>query len=182
MGCCGVVLAAGAGTRFGGPKARARDADGTPWLARTVQTLREAGCDPVLVTLGAAPDAAGLLPAGVVVVPVPGWEEGLSASLRAALSAAAGTDADAAVVVPVDMPALPASAVQRLVARTAPDALARATYGGEPGHPALIGRAHWAAVAASVAGDRGAAPYLAAHAAAPVPCDDLWSGADVDRR
>lgn len=179
---CGIVLAAGAGTRFGGPKALAREPDGSSWLVRAVRALSDGGCAPVLVALGAAPEAAALLPPGAVVVSVPDWRDGLSATLRAALAAAESTAAAAAVVVPVDVPALPASAVRRLVARAAPDALARATYRGEPGHPVLLGREHWVALAAAGTGDRGAGPYLAAHGADGIPCDDLWSGDDVDAR
>ncbi len=185
MSACGIVLAAGAGSRFGGPKALAREPDGSSWLVRAVRALADGGCAPVLVALGAAPEAAALLPDGladVVVGPVPDWADGLSASLRASLAAAGGTGATAAVVIPVDAPALPASAVRRLVAVAAPDALARATYRGEPGHPALIGRGHWCALSAAVSGDRGAARYLTAHRAAAVACDDLWSGEDVDSR
>jgi CTP:molybdopterin cytidylyltransferase MocA len=62
---CGVVLAAGAGTRFGGPKALARTAAGEPWLALAVGTLRAAGCEPVVVVLGTGADEAEpLVPAG----------------------------------------------------------------------------------------------------------------------
>ena len=45
------MLAAGAGTRAGGPKALRRDADGVPWLHLAVAALRGGGCDPVLVVL-----------------------------------------------------------------------------------------------------------------------------------
>lgn len=38
-GIAGVVLAAGAGTRFGGPKALATHPDGTPWLATAILSL-----------------------------------------------------------------------------------------------------------------------------------------------
>ncbi|WP_317230377.1 NTP transferase domain-containing protein, partial [Clavibacter sp. MX14-G9D] len=54
----GVVLAAGAGVRFGGPKALAARPDGTPWLASAIRALAEAGCSPVLVVLGAAAEEA----------------------------------------------------------------------------------------------------------------------------
>lgn len=84
----GLVLAAGAGTRFGGPKGLARTPDGEPWVARAVRTLRAAGCDPVLVTVGAQAEAvAALVPADAEVVRVSGWQEGLAASLRAGLRA-----------------------------------------------------------------------------------------------
>jgi hypothetical protein len=46
----------------------------------------------------------------------------------------------------------------------------------------LIGREHWAALAQSLSGDRGAGAYLTVHSALAVECGDLWSGADVDRR
>jgi molybdenum cofactor cytidylyltransferase/nicotine blue oxidoreductase len=177
----GLVLAAGAGRRFGGPKALARDSLGVPWMERAVRALREGGCDPVLVVLGSAADAAGrLVPAGATVVRAEGWSEGVSASLRAGLEAAASTSAPAVVVIPVDTPDLPLEAVRRLASRASDDALAFAAYDGAPGHPVVIGRDHWTAVAAAVHGDVGARPYLREHGAEAVECADLWSGADRD--
>ncbi len=41
----GIVLAAGDGTRAGGPKALRRDSTGMPWLVRAKDALREGGCD-----------------------------------------------------------------------------------------------------------------------------------------
>ncbi|WP_022878655.1 NTP transferase domain-containing protein [Microbacterium sp. B19] len=179
----GLVLAAGAGRRFGGPKALARDPDGVPWVEKAVRALRDGGCDPVVVVLGAAADdAAPLVPEGAAVVRAEAWAEGVSASLRAGLDAMASTDASAILVVPVDTPELPAAAVARLASRAAVDALAFGAYGGAPGHPVVIGRAHWAALAAAVGGDVGARPYLRAHGAEAVECGDLWSGADRDVR
>ncbi|MBQ9916482.1 MAG: nucleotidyltransferase family protein, partial [Microbacterium sp.] len=60
--------------------------------------------------------------------------------------------------------------------------LASAEYAGVPGHPVVIGRDHWVALAAAVRGDVGARPYLRAHGAAAVECGDLWSGVDQDVR
>lgn len=177
----GLVLAAGAGTRFGGPKGLARTDDGTPWVGRAVAALRDAGCVPLLVAVGAArEEVSELLPADAVPVPVADWHEGLSASVRAGLAAAAQTAAVALLITTVDTPELPAAAVRRLCASAASDALARATYAGRPGHPALVGRDHWAALAADLVGDRGAGPYLAAHGAGRIECGDLWSGEDID--
>ncbi|HEY6683600.1 MAG TPA: NTP transferase domain-containing protein, partial [Propionibacteriaceae bacterium] len=48
----GVLLAAGAGRRAGGPKALRVDPDGTSWLLRSITVLREGGCDAVVVVLG----------------------------------------------------------------------------------------------------------------------------------
>jgi CTP:molybdopterin cytidylyltransferase MocA len=61
-----------------------------------------------------------------------------------------------------------------------PDVLAAATYRGRRGHPVLLGRAHWAGVAALAVGDTGARPYLAGHEVTPVACDDVADGGDAD--
>jgi CTP:molybdopterin cytidylyltransferase MocA len=84
-------------------------------------------------------------------------------------------------VLPVDTPGVTADAVRRLAALAAPDALARAAFHGEPGHPVLIGRAHWAGVLETSTGDAGARDYLRAHDVLNVPCEDIADGADVDR-
>lgn len=177
----GIVLAAGAGTRARGPKALRRDADGMPWLHRAVAALREGGCDPVLVVLGAdAEHARALVPAEASVVVAEEWAEGLSASLRTGLDAAP-RDAIAVVVTLVDLPGLPAAAVARLLAGPlGPQTLRRATYDGRPGHPVVIGRDHWAAAAAAVEGDNGAGRYLRDQGAELVELSGLWDGADVD--
>lgn len=182
---CGIVLAAGAGTRFGGPKALAADGTGVPWVVRVVGALRAGGCDEVLVALGAdSARAARLVPSAAEIVRVDDWASGLSATVRAGLDAAALTDADAVILAPVDAPGIPASAVARIVDALGAHpyaALVRATYRGRPGHPVALGRDHWASVSASLSGDRGAGAYLAARGAASVECSDLWDGADIDR-
>lgn len=178
----GLLLAAGAGRRFGGPKALARDDDGTSWLLRAVQALRP--CSEVVVVLGAeAERAAALLPMSVSRIRADDWAEGMGASLRAGLEALAPTDHDGAVVSLVDLPDVDAAVVARLVAASrGRDDLARAAYDGVPGHPVLLGRDHWAGVVASATGDRGARDYLAAHDVELVECGDLATGADVDHR
>ena len=60
-------------------------------------------------------------------------------------------------------------------------ALVRATYSGRPGHPVLIGRDHWAPVAATAGGDSGAREYLLARGVVECECGDLATGRDVDR-
>jgi nicotine blue oxidoreductase len=178
----GLLLAAGEGKRFGGPKALARDDDGTSWLLRSVQSL--AACAEVVVVLGAeAERAAALLPMSVARVRADDWAEGMGASLRAGLSALAPTHHAVALVSLVDLPDVDAAVVARLAAAaTGPDVLARAAYDGVPGHPVLIGRDHWAGVVATATGDRGARDYLAAHEVVLVECGDLATGVDVDSR
>lgn len=185
----GLLLAAGAGTRMGRPKALVHDPDGTSWLRRGLALLHEAGCREVTVVLGArAEEARALVPPGAAVVVAEDWHDGLAASLRAGLRALAaresgdGAGADTAVVTLVDLPDLTPEVVRRVrAAAPGPDDLARAVFKGRPGHPVVLGRAHWAPVVAASTGDTGAKHYLAAHGCVAVECGDLASGHDVDR-
>lgn len=177
----GVLLAAGAGTRMGRPKALMSDEHGS-WLARACAALADGGCDNGIVVLGASADEARGLLDGVDadIVEATDWPEGMGASLRAGLTRAGTTDAGAALVHLVDLPDVGADVVARVLALTAPDALVRATYRGRPGHPVLIGRDHWSGVIHDAKGDRGARNYLDSHDAVDVDCSDLASGRDVD--
>jgi len=197
MAVTGVVLAAGAGTRMGMPKALVVQ-HGEPWSARAVRLLLDAGCDRVVVVLGAsATEALAHVPTDDTVSTVinDDWSSGMASSLRAGLTAVASSAAglsaarlsaagpsaapgDAALITLVDTPGLPLEAVRRVLASAAP--LARAVYDGRPGHPVLIRSAHWAGTAASVSGDQGARDYLEAHGVADIECGDLWSGRDID--
>lgn len=184
MTVVGLLLAAGAGSRMGRPKALVRDASGEPWLVRGVRSLRDGGCDAVTVVLGAAADEAALLleGTGAAVVLAEDWADGMAASLRAGLASLDAGDADAAVISLVDLPDVGAAVVRRVVGAGADrGTLARATYDGSPGHPVVMGRDHWPGVLETTTGDRGARDYLASHAVVPVECGDLATGQDVDR-
>ena len=169
----GLVLAAGEGRRFGGPKAPAL-VDGERLVDRAVRVLRDGGCDPVHVVLGAW---VGGVPGAEVIVN-PDWAEGMGSSLRAGLTAIA--EADRVLVTLVDLPGLTSDAVARLVA--SPARLAQAAYAGERGHPVVFGSEHLAGVASSAAGDRGARDYLREHAdeIALIEVGDVATGEDLD--
>ena len=190
MRLAGLLLAAGAGRRMGRPKALLRDAHGVWFLDRAVAVLREGGCDRVTVVLGAsADDARPLLEAAgravdvVDAVVAEDWDEGMGASLRAGLEALAAGDAEAALVTLVDLPDVDGRVLRRVVEAglsAGPRALVRTTYDGRPGHPVLLGREHWAGVAASATGDEGARRYLAAHEVTEVDCTGLADPTDLD--
>jgi CTP:molybdopterin cytidylyltransferase MocA len=181
----GLLLAAGGGSRFGGPKALAV-LNGQLLVERGVQLLADGGCDPIHVVLGAAIDevrSRADLSRGVVVAN-PAWAEGLSTSLRAGLRSLPAA-AEAVVIALADQPRLSPSAVRRVRrAFTEGATVAIATYAGQPGHPVLFARSTWTAVAETAAGDEGARAFLRANPAlvTRVPCDDLGSPVDVDRR
>jgi nicotine blue oxidoreductase len=178
----GLLLAAGGGRRYGMPKALVRHR-GRLFVEHAADVLHEGGCVPVVVVLGALADDVRTTAAlsGSSLVDNPDWASGMGSSLRVGLSALGGTDATAVLVLPVDTPGVTAEAVRRFVALASPTVLARATYDGTPGHPVLIGRERWEAVAELADGDAGARPYLARHDVTTVPCEDVASGADVDR-
>ncbi|GGK98047.1 4-diphosphocytidyl-2C-methyl-D-erythritol synthase [Sphaerisporangium melleum] len=173
----GLLLAAGGGSRFGAPKALVEYA-GERLADRGVRLLRDGGCDPVLVVLGAAPTGVP----GAVEVHNPHWATGMGSSLRAGLAAVPG-EAGAVVVALADQPLIRPEAVRRLVAAFRAGAtVAVAAYGGVPRNPVLIGREHFALVGALAEGDVGARPFLRAHPelVTLVPCDDAGDPADVD--
>ncbi|SFD99140.1 nicotine blue oxidoreductase [Actinacidiphila alni] len=187
----GLLLAAGGGRRLGGRPKALLPYEGRPLVEHAVRVLRDGGCGPVHVVLGAAADevvaAADL--SGCVVVRNPRWEEGMGSSLRAGLAslAAAGPAPAAALIGLVDQPGVGAAAVARVLAAAGGgealvSALAAAVYDGRRGHPVLIGGARWAGVAGSAAGDRGARTYLREHAEQTVlvECGDIGDPADID--
>jgi nicotine blue oxidoreductase len=174
----GVVLAAGSGSRLGTPKALV-ELNGERLVDRAVRTLREGGCDGVIVVLG----AADVDVPGATVVHNPDWETGMGSSFRVGL-AAPGPGVDALIVHLVDQPRIGPEVVARLIAAHAGGAtVAVATYGGQRRNPVLLARSTWAEASAMAEGkDQGARPYLAAHPEqmTAVPCDDLGDAEDID--
>jgi CTP:molybdopterin cytidylyltransferase MocA len=175
----GLLLAAGAGRRYGMPKALV---DGGAWLRRAVATLTDGGCDSVLVVVGAQADR--VVPETARTVLAADWAQGMGASLRTGLAEllrSAPPQVQAALVHLVDLPDVDAAVVRRLVALAGPAVVARAGFEIQPGHPVLLGRQHWADIVASAQGDRGARDWLAQrHDLIVVDCSDLASGIDVD--
>jgi len=186
----GLLLAAGAGRRMGGPKALV-ELGGETLVRRALAVLSAGGCGPLTVVLGAEAERVAPLVADLArIVVAKDWAEGMGASLRAGLAAMepaeatedrAEDQAEAVVVHLVDLPGVTPEAVARLAALGSPGALARAAYAGVPAHPVLLGREHWAAVAAQAHGDAGARGYLRGNPAVTlVECGDVATPEDVD--
>jgi CTP:molybdopterin cytidylyltransferase MocA len=178
----GLVLAAGGGRRYGMPKALV-EYGGSLLVERAVRTARTV-CDPVLVVLGArAVDVWRTADLdGATVLANRDWETGMASSLRTGLDGLRGWPGriDAVLVTLVDMPGMTPEALRALAVHAAPDALAIAAYGGVRGHPVLLGREHWAGVAAAATGDEGARRYLATHDVTEVDCTGLADPTDLD--
>jgi CTP:molybdopterin cytidylyltransferase MocA len=172
----GVLLAAGAGVRYGMPKVLAAGGD---WLRKAVSALTDGGCDEVVVVLGAAVVA---VPAPARAVVASDWADGLSASLRVGIAAIEAGPFQFAVLHTVDTPDVGAAVTRRVLtaARTSAHGIARATYGQRPGHPVAVARRHWPALISQAHGDEGARAFLRGQALVEVECSDLATGLDID--
>jgi len=182
-GVSAIVLAAGAGSRFGGEKLLARFG-GRALIKATLDGLRGAPVDETIVVVGTEGERLRSVSTahGARVVENRDWAEGMSTSVRAGLDACS-PGSRAAVVVLADQPLVGAGAVGRLVEAFEDGArVAVATYGGEPRNPALIAREIWPLLGREMSGDRGARAVLARHPelVTEVPCDDVADPADVD--
>ncbi|MEV7887799.1 nucleotidyltransferase family protein [Streptomyces sp. NPDC002817] len=181
----GLLLAAGGGRRLGGRPKALLGHRGRPLIEHAVGALRAAGCARVHVVLGAAADAVRETARldGCMLVDNPEWERGMGSSLRAGLDSFSGTDVRAALVSLVDQPGIGPEAYARVLgAYRSPGSLVSAAYDGVRGHPVLFGSAHWAGIAATATGDRGARAYLKEHAGeiALVECGDVARPYDID--
>jgi CTP:molybdopterin cytidylyltransferase MocA len=178
----GLVLGAGAATRFGASKQLARLDDrsllehaltaiaGASSLTRTI----------VVVGHNAQEILASVNLHGAEPLLCSGWREGQSASLRCGVAALAGAGAAAVVVTLGDQPFIDPRAIERVIAARSPSADAvRATYAGRPGHPVLLERSLFAGVA-QLTGDMGARELLRDARVRDVACDGLGRPDDID--
>jgi molybdenum cofactor cytidylyltransferase len=177
----GIVLAAGAATRFGGGKQLA-ELGGRPLVEWALRAMAASPVGRIVVVLGCGSESVvesvDLHRAQPVICDR--WQEGQSASLACGLGALDGVDA--AVVTLGDQPRMRPEAINRVIGSRGPGAAAvRATYGGEPGHPVLLERELFEPLR-DVTGDHGARHVLVSATTVEVPCDDLGGGEDVDTR
>ena len=182
-GVSAVLLAAGAGSRFGGEKLLATYG-GRPLIEASLSTLADAPVEETVVVVG---DGAQRIreacePYGFEVVENPDWAEGISTSVKAGIRAL-GQRTRAAVVLLADQPLVGAGAVERLLAAFEEGArVAAATYGGELRNPVLFTREVWPLLMSELSGDEGARSFLRRHPelVRRVPCDGVGDPADVD--
>jgi molybdenum cofactor cytidylyltransferase len=176
----GVVLAAGAGRRFGSPKQLA-DLDGVPLLQHAIDAmLAVPALDGAIVVLGAAAEhvAAAVKFADAEAVVCEDWAEGMAASLRCGVAAAG--DADWVVVTLGDQPGITPEAIEAVIGAIDPSADAvRAEYDGRPGHPVALSRSLFDRVA-ELRGDVGARELLDSVAVRGVEARHLARPDDVD--
>ncbi len=133
------ILAAGASSRMGSPKALLRHADGQTFLAAACAALREAGFGPVQVVVAephraVVEQAARACGATTLLNPAP--ERGQASSMAIAL----GADAPCVLIALVDQPGLDLSVLRALAAAAEREPLAVhiPLFRGQRGHPVVL--------------------------------------------
>jgi molybdenum cofactor cytidylyltransferase len=171
----GLILAAGAGTRFGVQPKLLAQLDGRPLLEHAVRAQCEvAELERIVVVLGAhAEEVLERVDFGRAEPSVcEDWSTGQAASLRCGLAELTG--ADKVVVTLGDAPLVTPAVIARFAA--APGGT-RALYDGRPGHPVVLETEQITALA-MLSGDRGARDLLRGRPT--IECGELCSGRDVD--
>ncbi|HEY2770018.1 MAG TPA: nucleotidyltransferase family protein [Solirubrobacteraceae bacterium] len=171
----GLILAAGAGTRFGSSDSKLlASLEGRPLLEHAVG----AACavdelERIVVVLGAQADVVRQHVEFGRAEPVvcDEWDRGQSMSLRCGAAALSG--AEKVIVTLGDEPLITPAVIRRFLNEPGGT---RAVYHGRPGHPVVLGRAQLRALS-ELSGDRGARELLNGD---EIECSALSSGRDVD--
>jgi CTP:molybdopterin cytidylyltransferase MocA len=171
----GLVLAAGAGVRFGSEPKLLAELNGRPLLEHAVSAQCEVSeLARVVVVLGAHADEVlvGVRLGRAEAVVSDSWSAGQAQSLRYGAAAIAG--AEKVVVTLGDQPLITPAVIALFAAQPGG---ARATYHGRPGHPVVLGPEQLALIS-TLEGDQGARTLLAGGPR--IECSDLCSDRDVD--
>jgi CTP:molybdopterin cytidylyltransferase MocA len=173
----GLILAAGAGTRFGASTKQLAPLRGKPLLQHAVDAMT--AVLPCVVVLGHDADAirAGVDFRGASTVLCEDWARGQGFSLRRGIEALSGVDA--AVVTLGDQPFITPQVIMGALDQLEGYDAVRAVYGGAPGHPVVLSRRVMDA-AGELEGDAGARELLARFRVHTWEAGHLASATDID--
>ena len=185
-GAAAILLAAGAGRRFGASAKQLTELEGRPLLQHALDALLALqDLDPVTVVLGARAEEVrrGLLLGRAKSVVCADWASGMSASLRTGVeSVSDAADWEWLLVALGDQPFVEGDVIRRALrlAGGSKDVDAvRPRYSGRPGHPVLIHR-RLAPRLLGLRGDTGAREVLATARVLAFDAGTLLGGEDVD--
>lgn len=136
-----IILAAGAGSRFGAPKATATLADGRTFLDAVIAGAQTSGADPIIAVV--PPETAVPSPARAVVNARAKDQQVVS--LRLGLAQLANTDVQGVLVWPVDHPFVHDTSALAVVdaARRTDAPIVVPVHDGKRGHPVWFARETW---------------------------------------
>ena len=139
-----VVLAAGAGVRFGGNKLHA-PADGMPMYEKMLRNVQAFSSFPAYIVTGDEKIAKEAKKRGIPPVPNDRPEEGISLSLRLGLEAALQNPLKGVLFSVCDQPYLTVSTIQQIfhTAVLHPGSIVCAGHGGKGGNPVLWDRRYF---------------------------------------
>jgi molybdenum cofactor cytidylyltransferase len=174
-----VILAAGAGTRFGQPKAEAEVEPGVRFLDRVVESAYHCGAAPVVAVV-----SRGVrVPAPAVAV------EGTSAgeqigSIRRGLARLASSAVRSTLVWPVDHPYVAVTTAQAIIDgyRRSRSPIVVPIFEGKRGHPVLFSRETWLDLMTASDGGARSVVHRYASAVLEIVVDDPNVLRDVDTR
>ena len=182
-----ILLAAGASSRMGRPKAALPLGDGATVLSAAVDALLAAGLSDVTIVSGAHPEAVRAASRSrldrVRVIENPAWAQGQLSSLLAGLDAVWSPELEAIVVLLVDVPLVRPETVRTIVDawRTSRAPIVRPVCGHRHGHPVVFDQAVFEDLRRADV-NLGAKAVFAAHRerVLDVPVDDPWACEDLD--
>lgn len=178
----GVLLAAGAGTRFAGGNKLLAEVEDEPIVVRSARTLCEAGLAANLAVVGYQAEriAPALANLPIETTVNPDYEAGQATSVAVGVEWAIAEDADAVVIALGDMPWVTPETYSALLDAYRDGAeIVVPEYDGQRGNPVVFDATHFGALT-EVTGDSGGRQLFATHDVTRVPVDDSGVGRDVD--
>jgi CTP:molybdopterin cytidylyltransferase MocA len=175
---CGLVLAAGAGARFGERSKLLAELDGRPLLEHAIAAqCGVTELERVAVVLGAFAEdilaRVDFMRSEPVVCER--WDEGQALSLRRGIEyLTESPDVRKVIVTLGDQPRMTAELIARFLGEPPGT---RAVYDGRPGHPVVLGPVQMRALA-GLRGDHGAREIL--QGGPTIECGSLSAARDVD--
>ena len=170
MALAGLILAGGAGKRWGGPKAWATLPDGRSFLEACVATLREAGASPIVATLPCGSSDPQITALEVVVLPRHGLD--MFGSIRVGLARILEVAHwSSLAILPVDHPLVRSDTVTALAAT--PSSAAVPTFNAKRGHPVCLDRTVAEAIVSRSLPGSSLREILGSVAAVDVPVSDF---------
>ena len=175
---CGLILAAGAGTRFGNEPKQLAELEGRPLLDHAIAAqCAVTELERIALVLGAYAERilarVDLMRAEPVICER--WEDGQALSLRRGIEhLTADAHVTKVIVTLGDQPRMTPELIARFVDE--PPAT-RAVYDGRPGHPVVLGPVQMRLIG-NLHGDRGARGLL--QGGKTIECGQLRSARDVD--